>query len=178
MYSKRASIFSILSFNQFSTFNHSLLLMLYNTSESSFKVKFLPTSLPLGHVHPLCHSHFSHLWWKAPFTKFLCCLESLSNGGSGSIPTVTFFSCHPRCVWFELQHYPFLLLFLSCFHLWSIHFYQMSHALITGRPGVSTMTCFAVCAWTCDTWVVTHHQKTRKEVKWLAADHNVHQLFM
>lgn len=123
-------------FSSASTFYHFVLLMLYNMSERSFKVKFLPTSLPWGCVHPFCHNHFSRLWSKAPFTKFLCCLESLSKVSQHSHSHI--FPSHLCLIWT-----PALLLsiiFLSCFHLWSIHFCKLSHVLITEIHGVITMT--------------------------------------
>lgn len=87
-------------------------------------------------------------------------------------------SSHYCLTWTSAWSLSIIFFFLPCFHLWSIHFCKMSHGLITWRHGVSTMTCFAVCTWTSNTWVVTHHPKTVKEVKWLVADQNVHQLFM
>lgn len=38
-----------------------VLLISCSVSMSSFTVNFLPASLPLGHVYPFLHDHFSHL---------------------------------------------------------------------------------------------------------------------
>lgn len=115
---------------------------------------------------------------KFPLLSYSGCLPKVSQiMAVSSFPRLDFSSIIHLCLmWTSL---PVLSLFISMtyIHLWSIHFVKC-HGFITGRHRVNTMICFAVCAWTCNTWSVTYHQQTLKEVKWLVTDQDAYLLLM
>lgn len=65
---------------------------------------------------------------------------------------------------------------LGNFRFWLSIF--LSLGFITGRREVSTIPCFAVCAWTDYRCPMSKHRQTLKEAMWLVTDQEEHLLYM
>lgn len=99
------------------------------------------------------------------------CMLSLSSGGRVHVPTLRHF--FHSTIYFLLEfHFQVLSLFVSVLHFhlcWLILFWFfvfVKHHV--GRRQVGhTITCSAVCVWTCNRCTVTSYPQTLKEVTWL-----------
>lgn len=149
-----------------------------------FNVNYFARSPPLGHINLLCANSSHSLRWYLCLPKVpWMCIQSHTN--SVNIPSVSSWFCTQLTSDSNFNSSSMIFFFcfsaalsslLGNFRFWLSIF--LSLGFITGRREVSTIPCFAVCAWTDYRCPMSKHRQTLKEAMWLVTDQEEHLLYM